>query len=253
MVWQFPCENLWEEPFLGITLPCPREKENKKERRRWGRAGLQLESLTWTSHDRSWPGWTSDLNGSLAFRRHRFISGIPGRFLVLPGKPHGYEYTFLVYSRCAANPWASSGGACVWTVYAEVTTGLSAAVQLWQCSTAWDESWELPRLTHLCNFCFSIMSPSSGHWLKKYKEYLIPIIFCAVMETPMWATSLHINSKDLYLPWCRKPYTSKMLRESAQISQFFAVQLKNLLINCKQISLCVPNDQALSESENFYQ
>lgn len=138
MVWKFPCENLWEEPFLGITLPCPREKENKKERRRWGRAGLQLESLTWTSHDRSWPGWTSDLDGSLAFRRHRFISGIPGRFLVLPGKPHGYEYTFFVYSRCAGNPWASSGGAGVWTWHclcrgANWTLSSSAAVTMQHC------------------------------------------------------------------------------------------------------------------------
>lgn len=63
----FLCENLWEESFLGITLPCHRDKERKKEVKGLRRACFQLESLTSTSWDISWIGWTSDLDGSLGF------------------------------------------------------------------------------------------------------------------------------------------------------------------------------------------
>lgn len=132
-VWKFSCENLWEESFLGITLPCPREKERKSERREGGRACLQLESLTSTSRDRPCIGWTSDLDGSLGFGRCRFISATPQRFLVFPGKLRRCDYTFhgttpSRYQGALEIPaLAREGLACKQsTVYEERTTGISS-------------------------------------------------------------------------------------------------------------------------------
>lgn len=132
-VWKFSCENLWEESFLGITLPCPREKERKSERGERGRACLQLESLTSTSRDRPCIGWTSDLDGSLGFGRCRLISAPPQRFLVLPGKLRRCDYTFhgTTPSRChralEIPALAREGLVCKQsTVYEERTTGVSS-------------------------------------------------------------------------------------------------------------------------------
>lgn len=113
MVWKFSCENLWEESFLGITLPCPREKERKKETTGRGRACLQLESLTSTSWDRSWIGWTSDLDGSLGFRSYRFTSVIPQRFLVFSGKLLRYDYSLQYKGMLEIPELALEGLACI--------------------------------------------------------------------------------------------------------------------------------------------
>lgn len=214
---------MWKS--LGIIFsgnyPSLPQREGKKEKRGWDWAGLQLESLTSTFLDRSWIGWTIDLDGSLGFRR--YISIIQQRFLLSLGKLLRYDYS-LQYKGVPEIPELTVEGlACKHgTISAEMTTGISELVQLCQCSTARGE--ELG--TAPCSYnsaasgsALPQLSLACGEEVQGTSDPLF-LLFCAVMEIPVRTTSLHINGKDLNLPWCRKPYTPKKLTEGAQISLF---------------------------------